>query len=447
EKIYIDTKYFPDSFKIKLLNLISEHNNLDEVLDGYLIKSDNYHALKSLLPKFRERVQLIYIDPPFNTKESGFIYVDRFLDSSWLSMMRDRLDLAKYFLTKNGSIYLHLDHNANYYGRNLMDDIFGEDNFQREIVWNTSEVISGFKSQADNWIRQHDTILFYGISSNPKFRKLWRLYKEGTEAKNNLGWLDLIGETKDKLYVERYVKDSDEENRITKEFVGNYNVMRIGDIWNDILSLIYTQLMTRENWEFDNQKPENLLRRIIQSSTDPRDFVMDFFAGSGTTVAAAHKLDRRWIGIEMGAYFEDTMLRRMKTVVFGDLRPFLSRDLNWKGGGFFKYYEFEQYEDVLRTVKYEDSSFFENPYEDPYNQYVFMRDLKMLETLKIDYENDKVKVDLAKLYPNIDIAETLSNLLGKWIKKIAPEYVEFEDGEKINTKELDYKLIKPLIWW
>jgi hypothetical protein len=446
-KIYIDTKYFPDSFKIKLLNLISERNNLDDVLDGYLIKSDNYHALKSLLPKFREGLQLIYIDPPFNTKESGFIYVDRFLDSSWLSMMRDRLELAKYFLAKDGSIYLHLDHNANYYGRNLMDDIFGKDNFQREIVWNTSEVISGFKTQADNWIRQHDTILFYGISSNPKFKKLWRLYKEDTEAQKNLGWLDLIGEKGDELYVERYVKDSDEEDGITKEFVGNYSVMRIGDVWNDILSMIYTQLMTRENWEFDNQKPENLLRRIIQSSADPRDFVMDFFAGSATTVAAAHKLDRRWIGIEMGAYFEDKMLRRMKSVVFGDLRPFLSRDINWKGGGFFKYYEFEQYEDTLRRVKYEDSTFFENPYEDPYNQYVFMRDTKMLETLEIDYKNGKVKVDLAKLYPNIDVAETLSNLLGKWIKKITPEYVEFEDGEKINTKELDYKLIKPLIWW
>jgi len=83
-----------------------------------------------------------------------------------------------------------------------------------------------------------------------------------------------------------------------------------------------------------------------------------------------------------------------------------------------------------------------------------MRDLKMLEALEVDYENNKVKVNLSKLYPNIDIPETLSNLLGKWIKKITPDYVEFEDGEKINLKEpvcrqgrLDYKLIKPLIWW
>ncbi|MGI6477117.1 MAG: hypothetical protein ACOX1K_05335 [Defluviitoga tunisiensis] len=76
-----------------------------------------------------------------------------------------------------------------------------------------------------------------------------------------------------------------------------------------------------------------------------------------------------------------------------------------------------------------------------------MRDLKMLEALEIDYENNKVNVDLSKLYKNIDIPETLSNLTGKWIKKITSDYVEFEDGEKIDIKNLDYKLIKPLIWW
>ncbi|MFY9126500.1 MAG: hypothetical protein WAO32_06030, partial [Defluviitoga tunisiensis] len=125
----------------------------------------------------------------------------------------------------------------------------------------------------------------------------------------------------------------------------------------------------------------------------------------------------------------------------------ISEDINWQGGGFFKYYELEQYEDTLRNVKYDDYDLFNNPYQDIYNQYVFMRDLKMLEALEIDYENNKVNVDLSKLYKNIDIPETLSNLTGKWIKKITSDYVEFEDGEKIDIKNLDYKLIKPLIWW
>jgi hypothetical protein len=98
-------------------------------------------------------------------------------------------------------------------------------------------------------------------------------------------------------------------------------------------------------------------------------------------------------------------------------------------------------------VKYEDSDLFDNPYQDPYSQYVFMRDLKMLEALEIDYESNKVKVDLSKLYEKIDIPETLSNLSGKWIKRITSTRVEFEDGETIDTGNLDYKLIKPLIWW
>ncbi|OIQ06305.1 MAG: hypothetical protein AUK59_00350 [Candidatus Altarchaeum sp. CG2_30_32_3053] len=119
----------------------------------------------------------------------------------------------------------------------------------------------------------------------------------------------------------------------------------------------------------------------------------------------------------------------------------------YQGGGFFKYFELEQYEEALANCKYEDGDLFNAPGRSPYREYVFMKDEKMLKALEIDYEKEKVKVDLTKLYPNIDIAETLSNFTGKWIKAIKDDEVEFTDGSKINTKELDYKLIKPLIWW
>lgn len=180
----------------------------------------------------------------------------------------------------------------------------------------------------------------------------------------------------------------------------------------------------------------------------------------------AHKLKRNWIGVEVVEHFNEFyfngeekrlgLLGIMKMVLAGDKefmaidkkrRFHLNKDINWQGGGFFKYYELEQYEDILRNAKYEDSDFFDNPYEDPYKQYVFMRDLKMLEALEIDYENNKVKVDLSKLYKNIDVPETLSNLLGRWIKRITTDEVEFWDGEKIDIKNLDYKLTKALIWW
>ncbi|MGB9798041.1 MAG: DNA methyltransferase, partial [bacterium] len=207
------------------------------------------------------------------------------------------------------------------------------------------------------------------------------------------------------------------------------------------------------SWNFPTENSEILLKRVIESTSQEGDLVMDFFLGSGTTCAVAHKLKRKWIGVEMGEHFYSIVLPRMKKVLFYD-KSGISKEKDVKekynennAGGFFKYYELEQYEDVLRKAKYEDSSLFEIPQQSPYQQYIFLKDKKLLEALEIDYENDKVKVDLSKLYQNIDIAETLSNLLGKWIKKITPDYVEFADGEKIDIKDLDYKLIKPYIWW
>ncbi len=220
----------------------------------------------------------------------------------------------------------------------------------------------------------------------------------------------------------------------------------IGNLWNDISG--YTH-----NWNFPTENSEILLKRVIESTSDEGDLVMDFFLGSGTTIAVAHKLKRKWIGIEMGEHFYTVILPRMKKVLAYD-KSGISKEKDVKekynektAGGFFKYYTLEQYEDTLRRVKYEDNDLFRNPYQDIYNQYIFMRDLKMLHALEIDYDNNKVKVDLTKLYENIDIAETLSNLTGKWIKRITSDYIVFEDSKKVNIKDLYYKLIKPLIWW
>jgi adenine specific DNA methylase Mod len=180
---------------------------------------------------------------------------------------------------------------------------------------------------------------------------------------------------------------------------------------------------------------------------------MDFFSGSGTTIAVAHKLKRKWIGIEMGEHFYSVILPRMKRVLAHD-KSGISKEKDVKekyneknAGGFFKYYELEQYEETLANTVYENHDMFIVGDKTPYEQYVFLKDEKMLRALEIDYENRKVKVDLNKLYPNIDIAETLSNLTGKWIKKIEEYEVEFEDASKANIKDLDYKLIKQLIWW
>jgi len=489
----IDTKHF----KNLELQILALFNDLDNQLDGWLIKSENYQALNTILPKFKEKAQAIYLDPPFNTG-NDFIFLDNFQDSTWLSLMNDRLESSKALLGEKGNLYLHLDHFAEHYSKILLDKVFGPENFKAKITWNTGDNISGFKSQALNWIRQADFIHYYTKTDKNIFVKAF----EALDKKNSIGWLDFLGKDSKDIFIERW-----ENGKYIKQRVENkFKVKAKGTIWNDIYSFQYSEPRETESLSFvSNQKPENLLRRIIQTSSDIRSFVFDFFAGSGTTCAVAQKLNRRWVGVEMGDYFKEIyldtteikknleedeegeekiglnnpaivqiisetkkttkviikkigLLGRMKIVLNGDkefkaihspfLRhPHLSKDVNWNGGGFFKYYELEQYEDALKNCKYGDSDLFNKTNEKAYQDYVFMKDEKMLSALEIDYKKNKANIDLSKLYPDIDIAETLSNLTGKWIKRISDGEVEFTDETKINTKDLDYKIIKPLIWW
>lgn len=495
EHLPVDTKYFKD-LELEILSLFDD---LDNQLDGWLIKSENYQALNTILPKFKEKAQVIYLDPPFNTG-NDFIFLDNFQDSTWLSLMNDRLEYSKALLNEKGNLYLHLDHLAEHYSKILLDKVFGPENFKAKITWNTGDNISGFKSQALNWIRQADFIHYYTKTYQNIFVKAF----EALDKKDAIGWLDFLGENSKDIFIEKW-----ENGKYIKQKV-DFRVKAKGTIWNDIYSFQYSEPRITESLSFvSNQKTENLLRRIIQTSAEARAFVFDFFAGSGTTCAVAQKLNRRWLGIEMGDYFKEIyldiaeikkstekegdeateenigldnpaivevisetkktakviikkigLLGRMKLVLNGDKefkaihspvirKPHLSKDVNWNGGGFFKYYELEQYEEALAKCisTYKDSDLFNKTSDKAYQDYVFMKDEKMLSALEIDYKNKKVNVDLNKLYPDIDIAETLSNLTGKWIKAIKNGEVEFTDGSKINTKELDYKLIKPLIWW
>ena len=189
--------------------------------------------------------------------------------------------------------------------------------------------------------------------------------------------------------------------------------------------------------------------------------VLDYFAGSGTTAHAVMNLNRadggkrKYILVEMGEHFNTIILPRIKKVAFSD---------KWKEGKanggqgmshFVKYYDLEQYEDVLRRAHYADADLFHNPYEDPYHSYVFLRDLKMLDSVEIDEEGNTVHFHPERLYPDhsspfgtsIDLAETLSQRRGKWIKRITADYVEFQDGERMSLTDPAWQVIKPLVWW
>ncbi len=156
----IDTKYFKD-LEFDILALFDD---LDEVLDGRLIHSENYQALNTLKEKYKEKVQCIYIDPPFNTG-SDFAYIDKFQDSTWLSLMYDRIKLARYFLRDDGSFYLHLDRHANYLGRIILNKILGKEFYTNEIIW--KYFVSG--KYPNEFAKDHDTILLFKNSHKALF--------------------------------------------------------------------------------------------------------------------------------------------------------------------------------------------------------------------------------------------------------------------------------------
>ncbi len=458
ETLPIDTKYFKD-FELRILQLF---DNLDKQLDGLLIHSENYQALNTILNKFKEHIQTIYIDPPFNTG-SDFIYEDKFQDSSWLTLMDNRLHLGKRFLRDSGGIFVHLDWNANHYGRILLDRLMVKENFINEIIWRIGWV-SGYKTQVEAFVRNHDTILAYA-----KNKKSYFFDKENSKIPYRSFPADSVKKQVDEIttiwgmdkasIASTKINFKDHAGNVYKigleEKDGRYN---IEDTWNsNEYEDINSNKIKRNAKEYTpngsdiTQKPEDLLLRIITLTTKPGDIVLDFFAGSATSVAVAHKLNRKWIGIEQGSYFYTDCLWRLKHVLSGNSKhepSGISKKINWKGGGFFKYYEIEQYEQSLRNVHYSYSEpFMDLDSVDIYNQYVFLKDTKMLDTMELDSRENKIKIDFNEIYPNIDLAETLSNLKGKFIKRVEKDAVVFEDNEKVRFSDIDFRTIRPLIWW
>ncbi len=463
----VDTRYFKD-LELEILGLF---DNLDASLDGWLIRSENYQALNTILPKFREKVQTIYIDPPFNKEnDADYLYTVKYKDSTWVTLIENRLRLSRELLSNAGSIFVRCDYNGNMFVRLLMNEVF--DVFKNEIAVKRTRTLKG---EPGRFHTATDTVYLYSKCSSSVFHG-FRTLKPESEWK----WVDmhLPGTRKDeellyRVFFGKRIKAPEgrrwvlsqeaiddaiskglvkmDEGTGMPKFLTKWETL--GSNWTDISGYSATYGFTTEN-------SEQVLQRVIVSTSNKGDFVMDFFLGIGTTTAVAHKLGRKWVGIEMGDHFgnfyqmdgqtKTGILGRMKEVLAGrgNHEPCgISDEVNWQGGGFFKYYELEQYEDTLRRAKYEEADLFDDPNQDPYHQYVFLRDLKMLEALEVDTEQNAVKVDLSRLYDGIDIAETLSNLTGKWIKRITADSVEFEDGEVVDTRNLDWKRIKPLIWW
>ena len=356
-------------------------------LGNMLIHGDNLLALRALEQDFAGQVKCIFIDPPYNTGSAFEHYDDNREHSIWLSLMRERLVILHRLLSEDGLIWITLDDNEVHYCKVMCDEIFGRKNFLGNVIWQHS--IQG-KNDAKTFSLSHNHILVYAKSD--KFIR----YKLPREEKHNVNYSNPDNDPKgswrsgdvrspnlrenlkynittlsgkiisppekgwrwskelllSKIESGEIFFSSDEKRIIRKIYLCDQDGRVPDSLW-----LGEDSGTTREaNTElkglqiiFGTPKPERLIQRVINISTRPGDLVLDSFLGSGTTAAVAHKMGRRWIGVELGDHAYTHCAIRMKKVVEGE-QGGISKSQNWKGGGGFRFYELAP--SLLNTDKY-----------------------------------------------------------------------------------------------
>ncbi|MCQ2678745.1 site-specific DNA-methyltransferase [Helicobacter pylori] len=344
---------------------------------NYLIKGNNLIALYSLKKKFAKQVKCIYIDPPYNTGNDSFNYNDNFNHSSWLVFMKNRLEVAREFLSDDGVIFVQCDDNEQAYLKVLMDEIFLRENFVASISWKQFHSV---KNDAANFSKNIEYILCYcknfskNLISNEPFDKsnsyklkdengFYKLDPVWAKSGNNFSpytflngrtwsppsgtfWRYSIGTLKDMEQNNRIVFNG--KNPMAKRYLSEVAEGRKSSTFWDGSEVGYNlngdaeiKQLFSGNKVFNNPKPEALISRILEIATQENDLVLDFFAGSGTTCAVAHKMKRRYIGIEQMDYIETITKERLKKVIEGE-QGGISKKCDFKGGGSFVYAELKE---------------------------------------------------------------------------------------------------------
>ncbi len=338
--------------------------------DNLIIKGNNLFAIASLLKCFEGKVKCIYIDPPYNTGSDSFKYNDNFNHSTWLVFMKNRLEIAKRLLTNDGFIFIEIDTNEMHYLKCLCDDVFGRENFINDIVWKRRGGSANPQNRLNNVT---ESILWYAKSNSAKIKPIYTLDDETTQEYIKERFTSEINGRKYMLApIERNKKlglretlryeykgytpewgwmcskenliQMDKEGRLhwnsnnrpnRRVFLDEYQGQPIGNLWTDIKVI---NPMSMERLDFDGQKPEKIIERVLLLSTNPGDIVLDFHLGSGTTAAVAHKMSRRYIGVEQMNYIEDVTIERLVKVIEGE-QGGISKTCGWQGGGSFIYCE------------------------------------------------------------------------------------------------------------
>lgn len=317
----------------------NENNHPDD-FRNMLIWGDNKLVLHSLLEKFRGQIDLVYIDPPFDVgadftidiqigngkdsihKEQSIMEAVAYRDTwgkgtdSYLHMMYERLLLIRELLCDTGSIFVHTDWRVNSMIRLILDEIMGNENFGNQIEWRRGRAVT--HTVSNQFVRMHDSILFYHKTSSSIFERVTKPYSDSTlklyNYEDDKGRYRLQ-ELRDysKASIDKFNEEGKIEERngtqYLKQYLSDKDGVAIDDIWDDVGSVAYD--FRNENVSYPTQKPEALLSRIIKATTTENALVADFFCGSGTTLAVAEKLGRRWIGVDLGRYSIHTTRKRL----------------------------------------------------------------------------------------------------------------------------------------
>ena len=396
--------------------------------ENLIIKGNNLIALHSLKKRYSNKVKIIYIDPPYNTDGDGFKYNDRFNRSTWLTFMKNRIEIGRDLLSDDGILFIQCDDNEQAYLKCLLDSIFGEDNLMANIAVkmsepsgvkmthadkrlpklkeyilsykkNNSTKINALRIPKKTWDNEYNTIMLgvtsdelsqIEVISNSKFasdhdisiiskitRKMYfetlptffkrenispkeqgkfkadnayRIFQTTATSesftetlksyisKNNIS-NDVFHyiTPKGKIYlIKNRIDEKNKKPRVQILFAKNFLETNPGDFWSDIKT---TSLDNEGTVIFKNgKKPEELIRRVLHIGSNKGDLVLDFHLGSGTTAAVAHKMGRRYIGIEQMDYINEITVPRLQKVIEGE-QGGISKDVNWLGGGSFIYAE------------------------------------------------------------------------------------------------------------
>lgn len=493
QTLNIDTKFFSKDFKDRLLNTFED---LEEETNGILINSENFQALNLLKNKYRWKVKCIYIDPPYNTWWDWFVYKDSFKHSSWLSMMQNRLELAKEFLSDDWVIFVSIDDNEQDNLKKLMDEVFGGENFVANIsrktrgsattksdaelqklndfvlcywkdktIWkfklkNVWEKTYPYEDERwifyivqlqDNWPHWTRTArpnLYYPIYQNEKWE--FSLEKNNENDKTYLPnkhkndeWCWMWSPKKFKtdcndLFIKNdkvYIKHyfNEEEDQNKYQREKNWIDNFLNTKWTLTLNKYFI-----EKWIFSNPKPVELIDMFLKLSTKEDSITLDFFSWSWTTQHAVIELNkednwnRKYIWVEMWEYFDTIIKPRVQKVIYTS---------NWKNwlpqdnkwvSQIMKYQVLEQYEDMLDKLEIDNEAFPE--WLDL--KYLYKKEeIKLKSTLNLrkPFENNYI-YGKAKKQTQIDLIETYNYAKGNTI-------------ESIKTFDIGWKYYKCVKTW